>query len=78
MSIRDIVTLDNDEDYVVASKVTTPMNVFYYLTNLKEPTDMIVCREDQGELEEIIDPQVVAKLIPLFFENAKDILGEAE
>ncbi len=78
MKIRDIVTLDNDEDYVVASKVTTQMNVFYYLTNLREPTDMIVCREDQGELEEIIDPRVVSKLIPLFFENSKDILGEAD
>lgn len=76
MNIRDIVTLDDDNEYAIASKVNYEGKIYYYLIDINKNDNLMFCYEDNNELVELIDKELATKLLPLFLEASKDIINE--
>ena len=76
INIKDLITLDGINRYVVASKVLYENINYYYLININNNKDILFCYEDINELVEIEDNDLIQRLIPLFFQNTRNILKE--
>ena len=74
--IKDIVTLDDDNEYVVASKTIYNDRMYYYLVDINKPENLMFCYEDNGELVESNNKEVNTELLPLFYNASKNILQE--
>ena len=60
INIKDTLTLDDNNEYVVISKVNYESKNYYYLLD-----------KNNEELVEIEDKKLTTKLLPLFVEVAK-------
>jgi len=69
INIKDVLTLDNDYEYVVVSKTCYNNQTYYYLLNKSDFKDMKFCYIDQEDLVEIKDQQLITKLLPLFLKE---------
>lgn len=76
IDIKDIVTLDDDNEYVVASKTIYNDRMYYYLVDINKPENLMFCYEDNGELVESNNKEVNTELLPLFYNASKNILQE--
>ena len=74
MEIRDIITLDDNDKYVIASKVNYGGNNYYYLVDVNKPENLMFCYEGKEDLVELKDKELTTKLLPLFYEASKDLL----
>ena len=76
IDIRDIITLDDTNKYVVASKVLYEEINYYYLINVNNLEDILFCYEDNSELVELDNNELITKLLPLFYKETRNILNE--
>lgn len=76
INIKDVVTLNDDNEYVVASKTNYEGKTYYYLVDINKPENLMFCYEDTNELVESIDKELNTKLLPLFYEASKHIANE--
>ena len=76
INIKDILVLDDDNEYVVVSKVNYENKTYYYLLDQETNEKPIFCYEDNGELVEINDKELTTKLLPLFYEATKKEINE--
>jgi len=78
IDIMDIVTLSNNNKYVVISKATYENKNYYYLANIDEENnmvkDLLVFYEDGKDFVEESSEEILTNLVPLLFENAKKVL----
>ena len=72
INIKDTLVLDDDNEYVVVSKVVYNEKNYYYILDKYESSNFKVCYLENDELVEIEDEKLVKTLIPLFFDNAKE------
>lgn len=79
IDMKDTITLDDKNQYVVASKINYENKIYYYLVDIHNHANLKFCYEDKDELVELNDKELTTKLLPLFFEKAvaemSDILG---
>jgi len=73
--IKDTLVLDDDNEYVVVSKVNYENKFYYYLVDIKQNGNLKFCYEDGEDLVELSDKVLVTKLLPLFLESAKGELN---
>lgn len=71
INIKNILTLDDNNEYVVISKINYNNKNYYYLLNKNNNDIPKFCYEDNDELVEINDRDLIAKLLPLFVEVAQ-------
>ena len=71
INIKDILTLDDNNEYVVISKINYESKNYYYLLDKNNIENIKFCYEDNEELVEIDDKELVTKLLPLFVEASK-------
>lgn len=74
IEVRDVITLNNDKEYVVCSKAFYEGKNYYYLVDKNDPTNLMFCYEEKNELVELQDKELTTQLLPLFYENGKQIL----
>ena len=76
LEIRDIVSLNDKNDYMVSGKTMLDNKVFYLLICEKEPSNVKFCYEGEKEnsLKESKDIELNRKLLPLFVEAMKEAL----
>ena len=74
IDIKDILTLDDDNKYVVVSKVYFEGKDFLYLVDINNNANLKFCYVDNDELVESNDKELITKLLPLFFDEIKDML----
>ena len=72
INIKDTLTLDDNNEYVVISKINYDNKNYYYLLDKNNTGNPKFCYEDNDELVEINDRDLTAKLLPLFVEAAID------
>ena len=65
--IRDILTLDDHNDYVIVSKVNYENKFYYYLVDIHNPENLKFCCEDNDKLVEVTDKKLNTKLLALFY-----------
>ena len=75
INIKDTLTLDDNNEYVVVSKVNSEDKNYFYLIDKNDNSNVKFCYQDNDELVELNDKELVTRLLPLFVENAK---GELE
>lgn len=75
IDMKDTLTLDDNNDYVVVSKVNVDDKNYFYLIDKNDNSNVKFCYQDNDELVELNDKELVTRLLPLFVENAK---GELE
>ena len=73
IDIRDILTLDDNNEYVVVSKVTYENKIYYYLVDKNNNENLKFCYENTDSLVELNDKVLVTKLLPLFLDAAKGV-----
>ncbi len=71
INIKDTLTLDDNNEYVVISKINYESKNYYYLLDKNNEENFKFCYEDNEELVEIEDKKLNTKLLPLFVEVAK-------
>jgi len=73
IDIRDILALDDNNEYVVVSKITYEDKIYYYLVDKNKNENIKFCYEKEDNLVELNDKVLVTKLLPLFLDAAKSI-----
>ena len=76
IDIKDVITLDDNNEYVVVNKVNYNDKNYYYLIDMEDSENLMFCYEDNGDLVEVNDKELTAKLLPLFLEKSNDIINE--
>lgn len=71
INIKDTLTLDDNNEYVVVSKVNYENKNYYYLLDKNNNENVKFCYEENEELVEIDDKELTTKLLPLFVEVAQ-------
>ena len=75
INIKDTLTLDDNNEYAVVSKISVDDKNYFYLIDKNDNSNVKFCYQDNDELVELNDKELVTRLLPLFVENAK---GELE
>ena len=75
INMKDTLTLDDNNEYVVVSKINDDDKNYFYLIDKNDNSNVKFCYQDNDELVELNDKELVTRLLPLFVENAK---GELE
>ena len=76
IEVKDELTLSDDKDYVVASKVNYDNKTYLFLVETNNPVNTMFCLLNNDEVEELKDKELIKTLIPLFTESAKKTLEE--
>ena len=76
INIKDTLTLDDNNEYVVVSKVSVDDKNYFYLIDKNDNSNVKFCYQDNDELVELNDKELVTRLLPLFVENAKEELED--
>ena len=71
IKIKDILTFDDNNEYVVISKINHENKNYYYLLDRNNLKNVKFCYEDNEELVEINDKELITKLLPLFVKIAQ-------
>lgn len=73
---QDIITLDDNNKYVVASKVNYNDSTYVYLVDINDNTNLkfaeIENNNTLSELDSIKDEKLIKELSPLFYNSSKD------
>lgn len=77
IDIKDVVTLNDNIRYVVVSKTNYEGNVYYYLTEIENLTNIkfLVENKERNSLVEVEDKELIQKLLPLFVKESKEKLN---
>jgi len=72
IDIKDIITLSDDNKYVVASKTSYQESIYYYLIDKDNNENLKFCVENpvNQSLIEVEDKDLIQKLLPLFLESS--------
>ena len=65
LEFGDIITLENEKEYVVASTCEYKEQFYVYLVNLKNSGDCLLGTVKKDDLEVIQDPNIFVKVMPL-------------
>lgn len=74
IEIKDIVTLSDKNEYQVVSKIDYEYRIYYYLVDINEISNVKFLYENGDKLTEVDDPELVNKLLPMFYNEIKDLL----
>jgi hypothetical protein len=74
MNIKDIVTLNDQNKYLVVSKVDFEYVYYYYLVDINEISNVKFLYENGEKLTELEDPALIAKLLPRFYREIEELI----
>ena len=71
VEVDNVITLDNDADYLVVNKLNYENNAYFEICNLNDNKDLKIVRQEGNELVEFFDLELLDKLLYLFNEQNK-------
>lgn len=75
IDIKDLLTLNDGNKYIVCSKTKLDNKTYYYLVDINDNKNLKFCLEDNGDLIELEDKALIQKLLPMFTDEVKDIIN---
>jgi len=75
IDIKDILTLSDNNKYIVVSKINYENKNYYYLIDVNSERNVKFCYQDGEELVELNNKELTTKLLPLFFQASKESLN---
>jgi len=72
IEIKDEIKLDDNNEYVVVSKIIYENNIYFYIVNINNNTEFKILRynKENEKLSEFEDQELVKNLLPLLLEEA--------
>ena len=67
IQIKDVVTLSDQNEYLVVSKVDHEYKNYYYLVDINDNSNVLFLYENGEKLTEVEEPELVCKLLPMFY-----------
>ena len=67
VEVNNIVTLDNDADYLVTNKLDYENNTYFAMCNLNDDKDLKIVRQEGNELVEFFDFELDLLYLVLFY-----------
>ena len=64
---NDVLTLEDNKEYVVVSNIIYENKKYYYLMELNNLQNVLFCYEDNGDLVEVNDEKLLEKLLVKFY-----------
>lgn len=74
IDIKDLITLNDNNKYVVVSKALYDSKNYFFLLDINNDTNIKFCYLDNNELVESEDKTINTNLLKLFYETAKNSL----
>lgn len=79
IDIKDVITLDGKEKYVVASKANYQNKIYYLLVNENNVSDVKFCYEKGNNvLVDSEDEGINQKLLPLFLKASREAIKDID
>jgi len=72
INIKDSLILDDDNEYVVVSKVNYKNHEYYYILDKYNSSNYKFCCVENNELVEIEDEELIKQLLPMLLESTKE------
>lgn len=72
INVKDIVTLNDHNKYVVISKTEVANKTYFYLIDISNYENILICYLEDNKLKEVRDEQLVKQLLKLFSVELKD------
>lgn len=67
IQIKDVVTLSDQNEYLVVSKVDHEYRNYYYLVDINDNSNVLFLYENGEKLTEVEEPELVSRLLPMFY-----------
>ncbi len=74
INITDVLTLDDNNKYVVVSKVNYENKNYYYLVDINNKENLLFCYEENDQLVELNNKDLLRKLVPLFADVTSKVI----
>lgn len=78
LEFGDIVTLENDKKYLIASTCNYNSKCYVYLVNIENQIDCILASLHEEDLEPVTDKELFIKIMPLILDNADNEILNGE
>ena len=78
LEFGDIVTLENNKKYLVASTCSYHSKIYVYLVNVENSSDCILANLQEDNLEQVTDDKLFIKIMPLIIDNADNKILDGE
>ena len=72
INVKDLVTLSDQNKYVVVSKIEVSDKVYFYLVDINNYENILICYLENNKLKEVKDEELVKQLIKVFSVELKD------
>lgn len=72
MNVKDLVTLSDQNKYVVVSKIEVSSKIYFYLIDINNYENVLICYLENNKLKEVTDEELVKQLIKVFSAELKD------
>ena len=73
IEVKDIITLNGKDKYIVSGKTIYQNETYYLLTGIPNFKDIKICVEvkdnEQIILEKVTEPELLDKVLPLFISS---------
>lgn len=66
LDVNDLITLDDNNEYVVVSKCNFENKIYFYIVCINDNSNLKFCYLDNYEIVELSDKELIKKLLPLF------------
>lgn len=78
IEIKDTITLSDNKEYVVVSKVKHENNTYYFIIDVADDKNFRFCVEKKFYLVDVSDEKLKNTLLPLFMQQAKEELEKMQ
>ncbi len=72
MNVKDLITLSDQNKYVVVSKIEVSSKIYFYLIDINNYENVLICYLENNKLKEVKDEELVKQLIKVFSAELKD------
>ena len=76
IELTNLVTLDDDNEYVVAAKTVYDNRTYYFFVDINDNSNIKFLYEDGEELVEVTDDETINNILPLLIESIKEIVPD--
>ena len=66
INVKDIVTLNDHNKYVVVSKTEVANKTYFYLIDMVNYENVLICYLEDNKLKEVGDEQLIKQLLKIF------------
>jgi len=72
INVKDTLALDDNNEYVVVSKLNYENREYFYLVDINENRNLKFCYLNGDKLVELENKELIEKLLPIFLKKCRN------